>query len=45
MPQYFPSSEGIAFSYPLEAAVEIAVILKKTANVISKFKSFTEFPF
>lgn len=45
MPQYFLSSEGIPFSYPLEAAVEIAVIYKKPAYMISKFKGFTRFSY
>lgn len=43
MPQYFLFSEGILFSYPLEAAIEIAVIYKKPAYLISKFKGFTDF--
>lgn len=43
--QYFLSSECKPFSYPLEAAVEIAVTHKNIANVINKFKSFTKFPY
>lgn len=45
MPQFFLSSEGKPFSYSLEPALEVAVIHKKPAKVISKFKSFTKFPY